>query len=158
MAWFILEVAGQAGEWHEDLSPFATRMDIPSMFSRFYGERILAEKWSKPMKAKQGVDEDLLNDVVRRITEAVSPKRIILFGSAATLDRGKPGDLDLLIVMANGMHRRETSMALHRKLAGLGIAKDIVVVTEKDLLEHEGNPSLVLYPALREGREWYRAS
>ena len=110
------------------------------------------------MKAKQGVDEDLLKEVVRRVTEAVSPRRIILFGSAATMVPAKIGDLDLLIVMPDGTHRRETAMALHRKLAGLGIAKDIVVVTEKDLLEHGRNPSLVLYPALRGGRELYRAS
>lgn len=110
------------------------------------------------MEAVQEVNEDLLNEVVRQVTEAVSPRRIILFGSAATLDRGKPADLDLLIVMADGTHRRDTAMALHRKLAGLRIAKDIVVVTENDLLEYGENPSLVLFPALREGRELFRAS
>lgn len=110
------------------------------------------------MKANKGVDEDLLNDVVRRITEEVSPRRIILFGSAATEDGRNIGDLDLLIVMPNGTHRRKTAMALHQKLAGLGIPKDIVVVTEKDLLEHGENPSLVIYPAIHQGRELFSAS
>ena len=40
---------------------------------------------------------------------------------------------------------------------GFGIAKDVVVATEDDLREHGDNPSLVLFPALREGREIYRA-
>lgn len=110
------------------------------------------------MEAVQEINEKILMDVVLQITKTVSPRRIILFGSAATLKRGTPADLDLLIVMPDGTHRRETSMALHRKLAGLGVAKDLVVVTEKDLVEYGGNSSLVIFPALQEGRELYRAS
>jgi hypothetical protein len=48
-------------------------------------------------------------------------------------------------------------MGLYRTLAGLGVAKDLVVVTESDVRLYGDNPSLVLYPALREGRELYRA-
>lgn len=32
---------------------------------------------------------------------------------------------------------------------------DIVVVTEMDILNHGDNPSLVLYPALQEGKVIY---
>jgi len=41
---------------------------------------------------------------------------------------------------------------------GLGLPKDIVVVTESDVREHGANPAMVLYPALREGREFYHAA
>jgi len=40
----------------------------------------------------------------------------------------------------------------------VGIAKDIVVVTESDVRELGDEPSLILYPALREGREIYHAA
>ncbi len=60
--------------------------------------------------------------------------------------------------MPDGVHRRRTAQAIYRGLAGLGVAKDIVVVTESDVREHGQNPSLVLCPALREGREIYCAA
>lgn len=41
-------------------------------------------------------------------------------------------------------------------LADLGVPKDIVVVTESDVREHGGKPSLVIFPALQQGRELYR--
>jgi hypothetical protein len=57
--------------------------------------------------------------------------------------------------MPDGVHRRRTAQAIYRSLTGLGIAKDVVVVTESDLREYSRNPALVLFPALREGTEAY---
>jgi len=68
---------------------------------------------------------------------------------------GPNSDLDLLVIMPDGIHRRRTAQSIYRKLTGIGIAKDIVVVTESDVARYADNPSLVLYPALREGREVY---
>jgi predicted nucleotidyltransferase len=45
-----------------------------------------------------GVDETLLNEVVRRVLTVARPDRIILFGSAATGQMTKDSDIDLLIV------------------------------------------------------------
>jgi predicted nucleotidyltransferase len=98
-----------------------------------------------------------LDDLVQRIVRAVHPRQIILFGSAAKGHMGPNSDLDVLVVMQDGAHRRQTAQIIHRSLMGLGTAKDIVVVTERDVQEHGDNPSLVLCPALREGRELYRA-
>jgi uncharacterized protein len=97
-----------------------------------------------------------LDDLVQRIVRAVHPRRIILFGSAARGHMGPNSDLDVLVVMQDGTHRRRTAQIIYRSLMGLGTAKDIVVVTERDVQEHGDNPSLVLFPALREGRELYR--
>jgi len=41
--------------------------------------------------------------------------------------------------------------------AGLGVSKDVIVVTETDVQQYGDNPSLVIYPALHEGKELYRA-
>jgi len=68
---------------------------------------------------------------------------------------GANSDLDLLVIMPDGVHRRRTAQAIYRSLTGLGIAKDVVVVTESDLREYSRNPALVLFPALREGTEVY---
>ena len=100
----------------------------------------------------------LLDEIVRKILEVSKPKRLILFGSAARGGMGPGSDLDLLVIMPDGAHRRCTAQAIYRKLAGLGLAKDIVVATESDVREHGANPAMVLYPALREGKELYHAA
>ncbi len=103
------------------------------------------------------IEQRLLDRLVSKIVETVHPRRIILFGSAARGQMGPHSDLDLLVVMPDGIHRRRTAQAIYLGLSGLGIAKDIVVVTESDVRTYGDNPSLVLFPALREGREIYSA-
>ena len=105
-----------------------------------------------------GPDEQILSELVRRIAQSVEPRRIILFGSAASGAMGPSSDLDILVVMPDGVHRRKTAQAIYRSLSGLGVAKDVVVVTESDVREHSENPSLVLYPALRHGKELFNAA
>jgi predicted nucleotidyltransferase len=102
-------------------------------------------------------DSRLLEEIVDRITGSVRPLRIILFGSAAREEMSRNSDLDLLIVMPEGTNRRRTSQRIFQALRGIGVSKDIIVVTEKDVAEHGSNPSLVLKPAIEEGRELYAA-
>ncbi|MGA1839946.1 MAG: nucleotidyltransferase domain-containing protein [bacterium] len=101
---------------------------------------------------------ETLNEIVRRIVVAVQPLRVVLFGSAAIGRMGPDSDLDLLVVMPDGVHRRKTAQKIYRSLSGIGVAKDIIVVTESDIHNHGDNPSLIIYPALREGRELYHAA
>jgi len=105
-----------------------------------------------------GPDERILDDLVRRIAESVQPRRIVLFGSAARGVMGPRSDLDVLVVMPDGVHRRRTAQAIYRSLSRLGVAKDVVVVTQSDVREHGENPSLVLCPALQHGKELYNAA
>ena len=116
------------------------------------------------MAIKQGIvernepDRQVLDDMVRRIIDAVNPRRIILFGSAARGAMSVDSDLDVLVVMPDGTHRRRTAQTVYRSLKGLGFAKDIVVVTESDIRNYGENPSLVIYPALRQGKDLYHAA
>ena len=99
----------------------------------------------------------LLEDLVARTVEAVHPLLIILFGSAAKGAMGPDSDIDLLVVVPDGAHRRRSAQAVYKSLAGIGFAKDIIVVTESDVIKYGDNPSLVIHPALSQGRELYRA-
>ena len=103
------------------------------------------------------IEQQVLDRVVTRIVETVHPRRIVLFGSAARGQMGPHSDVDLLVVMPDGVHRRETAQRLYRALAGFGLAKDIEVVTESDVRQFADEPSLVIRPALREGRDLYCA-
>jgi len=105
----------------------------------------------KPPKAK-------LKELVDRIVRTVHPRRIILFGSAARGTMHEDSDLDVLVVMKNGIHRRRMAGKIHLGLWGIGVAKDIVVVTEEDIEKYGDNPYMVIYNAIREGKELYSAA
>lgn len=102
--------------------------------------------------------QEILDELVRRIREVVDPLRIILFGSAARGEMGPDSDLDVLVVVPDGTHRRETTERIYLNLFGLGVAKDIIVATTSDIERHRDNWSLVYFDALREGKELYRAA
>ena len=101
---------------------------------------------------------ELIEEIVRRVTNAIHPLRVILFGSAARGEMSSESDVDLLIVVPDGTRRRDASRKAYRALSGLGVAKDVIVVTESDVKEFGENPSLVIKPALEEGREVYHAA
>lgn len=100
-------------------------------------------------------DHALLEGVIHRIVSSVHPLRIILFGSASRHEMGPDSDLDLLVVMPAGIHHRQVARRVYQSLRGLPLPKDIVVVTEEDIQRHGQDPSLVLFPAMNEGREIY---
>ena len=102
-------------------------------------------------------DPEVIEQLVRRIIELVQPLRIILFGSAARGEMGPNSDIDVLVVMPEGVHRRRTAQLLYRQIRGLGVPFDILVTTPDDLERHKDNIGLIYQSILREGREVYAA-
>lgn len=104
------------------------------------------------------VPPEILDELVVRIVEAVHPLRIILFGSAARGTMGPDSDLDVLVVMHDGIHRRETATVVYRCLRRFPYPKDIVVATVSDLALYGDSIGLVYRQALKEGKELYHAA
>jgi uncharacterized protein len=102
------------------------------------------------------VDPQLvIREMVRRIVEAQHPLKIILFGSYARGTSGPESDVDLLVVMPDGTKKRDTAVAIRRVLAGVGLAKDIVVTTPGEIALRGAMVGTVLKPALRDGKVLY---
>ena len=97
----------------------------------------------------------VIDKLVGDIVKSVNPLQIILFGSAARGDTGEHSDIDLLVVMPEGVHRRRTAQKLYREITGLGVPFDIVVATPQDLEKHKDNRGLIYKSALKEGIEIY---
>ena len=97
------------------------------------------------------------SELVRRIIEATHPLRIILFGSAARGQIGANSDLDVLVVVPDGVHRRKTAQIIYRHLVGFGFATDVIVATEGDLAKHGRDQWRIYQNALTEGKELYHA-
>ncbi len=110
-----------------------------------------------PLNRAPTPDPRLLEDLVRRVVEAVAPRRIILFGSAARGDMGPHSDLDVLVVVPDGTAVGPAIDKIYRNMWGLGFAADFVVIDEGGLARHGSNPYLVYHTALSEGRELYGA-
>ncbi len=114
----------------------------------------LADRAARRPKWSGTVDEELLQEVVKRIVEAVAPEKIILFGSAARGEMGPDSDLDLLVVKARESPR-QVERVIYRRLIGIGVPKDVLVVTPEHLEKHKDTIGYIYRPALREGRVIY---
>ena len=105
------------------------------------------------------IDQAKLQEVVRRLVEAVDPDRIIMFGSRARGDAKPDSDLDLLIVKDSTEPRHRRAIPAYGALTGLGIPTDILWRTGAEIEDWSKVPNHVITTAIREGRVLYeRAS
>ena len=102
-------------------------------------------------------DSDVINELSRRIVQAVHPLRIMLFGSAVRDQMGPDSDIDVLVVVPDGTHCLNTSQHLYKQLFGFGWPVDILVTTSEILERQKHNVGLVYRRILIEGKEIYAA-
>lgn len=102
-------------------------------------------------------EQEQLNELTRRIVEAVHPLRIILFGSAARDEMSRESDLDIAVVVAEDVDRHGIAEMLYPRLLGLGIAVDLLIVTPALLAKFQSAKSLIYHDILRDGKELYAA-
>lgn len=100
----------------------------------------------------RALNPEVLTEVVWRIVEVAQPEKIIMFGSAARGEMGPNSDLDLLVIVQPGVHRRRLAQAIYRNLIGVGFPVDVVVASSEDVERYGNAIGLVLEPALREGK------
>jgi predicted nucleotidyltransferase len=71
--------------------------------------------------------------MVDRLVVALSPERIYLFGSQARGDAGPDSDYDLLVVISTStLPRYRRDQAAFEALLGIGVAKDVLVLTHDE--------------------------
>lgn len=74
-----------------------------------------------------------LAEIVSRLKTAFQPEQIYLFGSHARGDPGPDSDYDLLMVLSSSsLPRYQRDQAAFRALNGLGVSKDILVLTRAE--------------------------
>ncbi len=101
--------------------------------------------------------DETINLLVKKIVTAVHPIQIILFGSVVRHGLLPDSDIDVMVVMPSGTHRRHTAQELYRQIKGLKVPFDIIVVTPDDLKQHKDNIGLIYGKIIREGKEVYAA-
>lgn len=104
------------------------------------------------------VPVEVLDELVRRIVEAVHPTRIILFGSAARGEMHEHSDMDVLVVVPDGVSQKDGWNRAFSGLRRFGFATDLVLVNEGVLARYANCPGLVYEQALKDGKEIYHAA
>ncbi|MFH1862165.1 MAG: nucleotidyltransferase domain-containing protein, partial [bacterium] len=64
--------------------------------------------------------QEAVDQLIQRIVAEVHPLRILLFGSVARGEFRPDSDVDVLVVMQEGIHRRKTAQHLYKRLSGIG--------------------------------------
>lgn len=84
------------------------------------------------------------------------PLKVILFGSFARGEASYHSDVDLLVVMPDGMEdERRVTVGILGALKDLPISKDVVVTTPEEIERRGDLVGTVFRPALREGKVLY---
>jgi predicted nucleotidyltransferase len=103
------------------------------------------------------VNEELLKIAVKRLADNFHPAKIILFGSQAKGTADNRSDVDLLVICSIKGARREKMVAMDRSLRGLGLARDIVLLTPEEFERDRFILGTIIRPAWQEGRVLYES-
>jgi len=103
------------------------------------------------------LSQKTLDDIVRRVVDVTKPDRIILFGSAARGEMNRHSDVDLLVVK-DAPDLRQLTAKVYRRLYGVGVAVDIVMVTPQDVERYKDSHAQIIKPALRQGTVMYESA
>jgi predicted nucleotidyltransferase len=105
-----------------------------------------------------GIDDSLVREIVRRLLAVIRPKRIILFGSAASGGMTPDSDIDLLVVAAPSSNTLEERVKLLRALRGLDFPFDVFIIGTERFEETKNIFGGIAYPANKYGKVIYEAA
>lgn len=104
------------------------------------------------------LDERLIAEIVRRIRSVATPRRILIFGSAALGPMTPDSGIDLLVLEDHAADARADRLRIRQALRGLGWAFDVVVMATERFDETKGVVGGIAYPASRQGHVVYEAT
>ena len=101
------------------------------------------------------ISKETINEATRRLAERFHPQRIILFGSYARGTADEKSDVDFLVICPLRKKRRTLILEMNRSLWGLGLARDIVILTQKEFENEKDIPGTIARYAFKEGKLLY---
>jgi predicted nucleotidyltransferase len=101
---------------------------------------------------------DLLDDIVDRLTRALHPTMIYLFGSHAHGNADRQSDVDLLVVVGNaGQSRHDIALKGRASLRDIMIPFDLVICTESQMQKWADVKCTLIYTVTRKGKLIYES-
>jgi predicted nucleotidyltransferase len=96
-------------------------------------------------------EPDRLNKLVESLIQALSPRRIILFGSRARGEAGPDSDFDLMLVVDTDLPPADRAFIANKAVRHLGVPVDIIVYTPEEFDRLASWPSSIVAAAISEG-------
>ena len=105
------------------------------------------------------LDQDVLDELISRIVEAVQPEKVILFGSWARGDARHDSDIDLFLQVETGRDAAEVTRAAYKAIRPVRprLRRGVdIVVHDRAFVERYGDlVGTIVRPVQREGRMLY---
>lgn len=101
------------------------------------------------------ISQAVIDDLVARIKSVVEPEQVIIYGSAAYGLMVKDRDIELLVVVSDGTHRRHTCQRIYKNFRGFGQPVYVLVATKNDLAKHKDDTGFIYGNILSEGKMVY---
>jgi predicted nucleotidyltransferase len=101
------------------------------------------------------IDEQTLQQVVKRIVATAQPSRVILFGSYGRDTATAGSDLDIMVIKPEVSDKYTEMIRLHEAVGSIGPGVDVLVYSEAEYERRSQIPGTVLYWAHKEGRSLY---
>jgi uncharacterized protein len=105
-----------------------------------------------------GIDESLVQEIVRRVLFAAKPDRIILFCSAAAGTMTRDSDIDLLVLEPQPDSLHEESVKIRRAIGDLNYPFDVIIMPTEQFEETKDHVGGLAFPANKYGRVIYEAA
>ena len=128
---------------------------VINIFFRDKLEKIFEHRY---FGGRMGVDEKLIEEIIRRILSVAKAERIILFGSAAIGGMNRDSDIDLLVLESDPDNIIKESVRIREALRGMGYPFDIIVMATERFEESKGVIGGIAFPANKYGKVIYEAA
>ncbi|MDI6736328.1 MAG: nucleotidyltransferase domain-containing protein [bacterium] len=110
------------------------------------------------MSVSWSVTPQKIQTAIEKIIEMSRPRKIILFGSYIRGNTHTNSDLDVMVVMTNEVKNpRKESVKIRRRLKGISMPMDILVVSESILDEMADIPGMIYREIIRNGEVVYES-
>ena len=101
------------------------------------------------------INESVIKEAAQRLVRRFHPQRIILFGSYARDAADEHSDVDLLVICPFKKDRKKLMVEMDMTLWGLGMARDIIVLTPEEFEAEKDIPGTIARYAWKEGKSLY---
>ncbi len=97
------------------------------------------------------VNKGKLEEIKQKIVQAISPEKIILFGSYATGNATKDSDVDLVVIWDSPINQHLRNMTVRRLFPRRDFSLDVFVFTPEEERKYKDVKGTILNTAHREG-------
>ena len=156
-------VKGKRGDEKTRLQYNITKSHKIGVFVIQYGEKYII-RFEKRISLKDTtirypggimIDEKKLESIKNRIVEAVSPEKIILFGSYASGESTEDSDIDIVVIWDTDLNPHKRNLFLSRLFLKRNFSLDIFAFTKKEAEKLKEVAGTILYEAFHHGKVIY---